>query len=179
MLVLISGGAASGKSEFAERAAVLLCKSGKLAYIATMCARDKEDAARVEKHRQARSGKGFITVESPFAVRGSKQLAGFDTALVECASNLLANVMFEQGVSAQEAVTRIPDDIIGLSRQVKNIVVVTNEVFSDGCTYDESVMEYISALGRINRAIAKSADVVIESVCGIAVFLKGEGLIDL
>ncbi|MEL7610805.1 MAG: bifunctional adenosylcobinamide kinase/adenosylcobinamide-phosphate guanylyltransferase [Bacillota bacterium] len=179
MLVLITGGAASGKSEFAEHAAVSLCAGGKLAYIATMRARDKEDAARVEKHRRARSGKGFTTIESPFAMPGAQALEGFDTALVECASNLLANVMFEQGVPAGEAVNRIPEEIAGLCRKVKNVVVVTNEVFGDGCPYGESVMEYISALGKINRAIAKSADVVIESVCGIAVFLKGKGLVEL
>ena len=58
MLILVSGGSASGKSEFAES---LVTSSGleKRIYLATMQVWDAESVRRVERHRQMRAGKGF------------------------------------------------------------------------------------------------------------------------
>ena len=68
MLILISGGAGSGKSEFAEG---LITASGleKRVYLATMKVWDDESVRRVEKHRAMRAGKGFVTVERPEDLR--------------------------------------------------------------------------------------------------------------
>ena len=62
MLILVSGGSASGKSEFAEG---LVTASGleTRAYLATMQVWDAESERRVERHRRMRAGKGFVTVE--------------------------------------------------------------------------------------------------------------------
>ena len=54
-----------------------------------------------------------------------------------------------------------------------NLVIVTNEVFSDGVRYDASTMLYIDRLGAINAALADMADEVIEVVAGIALPKKG------
>ena len=62
-LTLISGGAASGKSEYAEQTAV--AAGGPRYYLATMQVWDEESRRRVEKHRAMRAGKGFATVECP------------------------------------------------------------------------------------------------------------------
>ena len=58
MLILVSGGSASGKSEFAEG---LVAASGleTRAYLATMQVWDAESERRVERHRRMRAGKGF------------------------------------------------------------------------------------------------------------------------
>ncbi len=177
MMILITGGAASGKSELAERASVLL-NTGKKAYIATMLSGDGESLARIEKHRTMRSGKGFATLEASLAMPKTEALTGYDTVLVECVSNFLANVMFQSGKEASEAVCFILSELSGLRLKVSNTVIVTNEVFSDGGHYDEFTLAYIGALGRINRELARKADIVIESVCGIPLFMKGglEGL---
>ena len=63
MLTLVLGGAASGKSEYAE--SLVLKTTGPRYYLATMQVWDAECAARVEKHRKMRAAKQFVTVECP------------------------------------------------------------------------------------------------------------------
>ncbi|MBQ2568401.1 MAG: bifunctional adenosylcobinamide kinase/adenosylcobinamide-phosphate guanylyltransferase, partial [Clostridia bacterium] len=68
MTTLVIGGAASGKSEYAERLAETAHAAGRetpLWYIATMAAPDDESRDRVRKHRDRRAGKGYETVECP------------------------------------------------------------------------------------------------------------------
>ena len=69
MLILVSGGAASGKSAFAEE---LLVKGGAAPriYLATMELRDAESRERAQRHRRMRAGKDFITVERPLDLAG-------------------------------------------------------------------------------------------------------------
>ena len=62
MIILVTGGSGSGKSEFAENCCMKLPAVEKR-YIATMQAYDEESRARIRKHQNARSGKGFSTVE--------------------------------------------------------------------------------------------------------------------
>ena len=59
-----------------------------------------------------------------------------------------------------------------LLEQCENLVVVTNEIFSDGCEYDDMTKEYICHLGNINQYMAKKADIVVEVVCGIPIYHK-------
>jgi adenosylcobinamide kinase/adenosylcobinamide-phosphate guanylyltransferase len=88
-------------------------------------------------------------------------------------SNLVANEMYlPQGAGSrtQEAV------LAGLKRlaeQTEALVIVTNEVFSDGVEYDEFTKEYLRVLGEINAAAGKWADVVVEVVCSIPIVHKG------
>ena len=65
MLALVLGEAASGKSEFAEQLAMSL--ADERYYIATMQVSDSESQQRIERHRQMRQGKGFVTLEQPLA----------------------------------------------------------------------------------------------------------------
>ena len=62
-------------------------------YIATMQAFDEESRARIAKHRKARSGKGFETIEQGTHLE-TVCLPGGCTALLECMSNLVANEVF-------------------------------------------------------------------------------------
>lgn len=172
MTVLITGGAASGKSALAERLGVAL-NDGNLVYLATMQISDDECKTRVAKHRLMRADKGFKTIECPFGIPDIEDFAGFDTVLLECLSNITANVMFGLGKKPDETARFILADISRLCQAARQVIIVTNEVFSDGCDYDKLTLDYISALGVINRNIAAQVDVVIESVCGIPVFHKG------
>ena len=63
MLMVITGGSGSGKSAFAEEKAVMLAAGGPLAYLATMQVYGEEGRRKVERHRQLRDGKGFVTIE--------------------------------------------------------------------------------------------------------------------
>ena len=159
MLILVSGGSASGKSEFAEG---LVTASGleTRAYLATMQVWDAESEGRVERHRRMRAGKGFATVECPVNLAGAVLPAGC-AALLEDLSNLTANEFF--GPQGRE----------GAFGRVLSGVVVTNELFSDGMDYDPETLAYLDVLARLNRAVARRADRVYEVVCGIPIAWKG------
>ena len=97
--------------------------------------------------------------------------------LVECISNLTANEMFlgeGRQRTAEETGEKIVRDI-GMLKKAAHLVVITNNVFEDGIVYEEPVMEYIRAMGRINGALAGMADKVVEVVAGIPVMIKDTG----
>ena len=162
MLILIIGGSGSGNSEIAENMAVNL--GGRLTYIAAMEPRDEESVKRIERHRTARHGKGFETVERYTDIKGLN-IEG--TALLECMSNLLANEMYSPDGAGENAVKEILAGIERLCNCCDNLVIVTNEVFSGGTEYDKDTKIYMKNLGCINRYIALMADAVYEVSCGI------------
>ncbi len=169
MLTLVSGGSASGKSEYAEGLATAVADRPRL-YIATMQVYDAEGEARVARHRAMRAEKGFETLECPEDLLHAPIPAGC-TALLECLSNLTANECF--GPVGFEGVTeRILAGIDRLCRLAGEVVIVTNEVFSDGIDYGETTEAYLSVLAALNRAAAARADRVVEVVCGIPVVWK-------
>ena len=167
MLVLITGGSGSGKSEFAEKTAVEF--GGDMLYIATMKPHDEECVKRIERHRKMRQGKGFRTVECYGSLCEVTQTA--DTMLLECVSNLTANVMFAPN-GAGDTVYEIMRGIAHLLDRCDNLVVVTNEISSDGIEYDDSTEAYMKNIGDVNCKIAKIADAVYEVVYKAAVRLK-------
>lgn len=171
-MILVTGGSASGKSAFAERLTAGLATEG-LYYIAAMKPYGEEGRARVRRHRNMRSGKGFQTVERYLDVGGAPVPAGC-TALLECLSNLLANEMFETGQQPEgtAAAERIWQGIDRLRVKCSHLVIVSNEVFSDGVSYDRETAAYVKALGRLNTALAAEADAVYEVVYGVPVTLK-------
>ena len=70
----------------------------------------------------------------------------------------------------QEAILR---GIERLCSAAADIVVVSNEIFSDGTPYDPSTQAYIARLAHLNAALAQRADTVVEVVCGIPIVQKG------
>lgn len=189
MLHIVYGGSASGKSSYAESFAMSLQGEGRLLYIATMYPYkwntteiDPETMQRIERHRAMRADKGFDTVECYRHVEhivAKRQ----DVLLFECMSNLLANEMYLEpdsnaGSDMAETMSPVSNKIvqalIDLSTRVQELVIVTNDVFSDGgsLTYDESTREYVKNLAEINCALAREAATVTEVVCGIPVIVK-------
>ncbi len=92
--------------------------------------------------------------------------------LLECMSNLVANEMFEPDGAGENTVNAILRGIDRLRRQANRIIVVTNEIFSDGICYDADTMRYLSYLGAVNQALALQANRVTEVVYGIPTALK-------
>ena len=170
MLILVSGGAGSGKSAFAES---LVTTSGlqNRVYLATMRVWDAESVRRVERHRQMRAGKGFATLECPEDLAGVSLPAGC-AALLEDLSNLTANEFFGETGRAG-TFDRVLAGVDRAAARSALLVVVTNELFSDGMDYDPDTLAYLDVLARLNRAVARRADQVYEVVCGIPVPWKG------
>ena len=165
MLVLITGGSGSGKSEFAENLTVSL--GGDRTYIATMENQSEDAAKRIEKHKKQRSSKGFKTVEC-FSDVDKPDISG--TAILECLTNLLANEMFSE--KEENPVSKIQRGISALLSRCENLVIVTDDIFSGGLDYDETTLEYIKNMGALNCLVAEKADEVYEVSCGIANKIK-------
>ena len=179
MVYVVTGGSGSGKSEYAENLTVSL--GGNRVYAATMQVYGEEGRQRVARHRRMREGKQFVTVECPTDLDQLTEnpdlcsLISGNVVLLECMSNLTANEMFSQdgGKETAELVKdRILKGVQKLLKVCRHLVIVTNEVFSDGNLYDPETMEYICCLGMINTALGVMADQVTEVVCGIPVPLK-------
>ena len=173
MLCVVTGGSGSGKSEFAEKWLVVHDDTGGARYyIATMKPFGKEAEKRIARHRRQRQGRGFTTIEQYLNLEKVPVEPGA-SVLLECMSNLVANEMFEDDGSHDKLVTAIEAGINHLLARAKHVVVVTNEVFSDGEAYDASSMQYLAYLGEVSRMLAKKADLVVEVVYSIPVILKG------
>ena len=164
MLTLVTGGSASGKSAYAESLITAASGAPRL-YVATMQVYDAEGEARVARHRAMRAEKGFETLECPEDLLHAPVPAGC-AALLECLSNLTANECFGP-VGFPGVTERILAGVERLAALAENLVIVTNEVFSDGTDYGETTEAYLRVLGALNRAVAARADRVIEVVCGI------------
>lgn len=171
MLILITGGAASGKSAHAER---LLCEAavGARLYLATMETHSEAAQQKIARHRALRNGKGFETLEQTHALQQISFSKFYDGILLEDLGNLVANELFSSDGEPSKTTEQILTDIIWLRRRCNTLVVVSNSVFSDGLTYDADTRRYIAALGRLNTMLAARADGVYESVCGILCRLK-------
>lgn len=167
MFTLVIGGAASGKSEYAESRVTGL--PGRRIYLATMRPWDQECRARIARHRRLRQDKGFETLERYTDLAGAEVPAGANV-LLECMSNLTANELYDPEGGGQEAVLRGVDALLA---RCGHLTVVTNEVFSGGTACEEDTLRYLRALARINRLLAARADTVAEVICGLPNYLKG------
>lgn len=170
MTTLITGGSKCGKSSLAEN--ILDSFQGRKIYIAAMQPFGADAYEAIERHRKMRAGKGFETIEKYTDIHELK-LSRESAVLLECMGNLCANEMFS-GDLISDPSDKIVNGIKKLSDSVSELVIVTNQVGSDGIVYAEETMEYIRILGEINRRTAEIADNVIECVYGIPVLLKGE-----
>ena len=182
MIYLVTGGSGSGKSEYAEN---LVMASGFPVryYVATMTVYGEEGKAKVLRHQELRRGKGFITVECQAdvgtALRGISNSNQEAILLLECVSNLAANEMFADSVEelGNAAINRLAGklagDILSLAPRVRDMVIVTNEVASDGITYNPGTDQYIRLMGLVNRRLGACSHQVVEVVYGIPVVWKG------
>lgn len=170
MITLITGGSGCGKSTYAESR--MLSYSQPRVYVATMIPCGEDAERRIARHRQLRAGKGFETLEKGVDVGGLPLPEGA-SVLLECLGNLVANEMFEPDGAGENAEERCLDGIRSLARRAANLVIVTNEVGSDGREYGEGTERYMQIMGRLGCRIAEMADEVCEVVCGQPVWLKG------
>ncbi len=177
-LILVLGGARSGKSAFAQRLALEMGGDDVL-FVATAEAGDEEMHTRIEKHRQERPA-GWRTLEAARHVGAAIGEQGEPAAvvLVDCLTLLVSNVLMGLGESADlaEAELAVLDEVSGLlsaHRQAGNtFIVVSNEV-GLGLVPDNPLGRlYRDVLGRANQILAGHADRVYFLVAGLAMDVR-------
>lgn len=176
-LILVTGGARSGKSAFAERYAAGCGR--KIAYIATAQVLDREMEFRVGLHRRRRPA-DWDTYEAPFdahtAVRAAA--AGHDMLLFDCltvyVSNLLCSLDSIENSDKNYALVKDACEKIAAAVRESSatLVVVTNEVGGGIVPMHRLSREFRDLSGLANQLFAKEAEEVYLVTAGIPVNIK-------
>lgn len=179
MFHVVTGGSGSGKSEYAEG---LIVEWGRRKpdsvryYIATMMPFGEETKAKIARHQRMRAGKGFRTVECYVNLAdAAKRIVRENEkplVLLECMSNLAANELYAEGGARKKTADAIMGGVRLLKQECECLVIVTNEVFSEGAEDSPEMQEYKKVLGEVNRRMAQAAEQVTEVVYGIPVEVK-------
>ena len=172
MTALIIGGAASGKSDYAERLLLRLSGDAQRIYVATMEPYGAEASARIAKHRQARADRGFVTLER-FTNLAGLRVPAKSAVLLEDLGNLCANELYSPQGMRDGAEIAILEGVTRLREQCAHLLIVSNEIFCGGTAYQGDTSRYLRLLARLHRKIAENADAVCEISCGIPIYYKG------
>ena len=168
---LITGGARSGKSRYAE--GLVTASALPWTYIATAQAFDDEMRARIAAHRAGRLP-GWWTLEAPLALPetiAQVAVAGHPI-LVDCLTLWVNNLMLAE--RSPEAET---ERLLAVMRSIKvPIVLVTNEVGMSIVPENPMARAFRDHQGRLNQRVAALADRVVFMVAGLPMFLKGSAL---
>lgn len=169
MLELILGGARSGKSAFAERRAR---DSGyECRYIATAHAGDDEMAARIEHHRQQRSGFA-LTIEEPLHLADviANNMADDRCLLIDCLTLWLTNLLLAGDAQTFE---RERVQLLELMPRARgHIIFVSNEVGQGIVPIDPLSRRFVDESGRLHQQLAQQCDRVFFVAAGLAQCLK-------
>ncbi len=166
-LTLVLGGAASGKSAFAEN--LILSEEAPRIYIATAQVFDDEMQAKVKKHL-AQRGEGWQTLETPTDVADVlPKLPAGALVLLDCATMWLSNHLLAE--------SDLPEEQAGLLAALKTcaarVVIVSNEVGLDVVPENALARRFREAQGALNQALAAQADLAVLVVAGLPLTLKG------
>lgn len=167
-LTFVVGGAASGKSSFAEM--LTRAANKPKVYIATLQPFDKEMHDKVSQHREDR-GTDWITMEAHLDVAGAVATAEpHQIILLDCVTLWLTNVILAE-VDVDAAIDGL---LQALADAPCDVVVVSNEV-GMGIVPDNALSrKFRNAQGKVNRLIAAQADTVLTVIAGLPLALKGD-----
>lgn len=166
-LSFVLGGAASGKSAFAE--GLVLADRGPRGYIATAQVWDAEMEAKVARHKMMR-GASWHTIEEPLDIKAAlTQMTGIETILVDCATLWLTNQLMAKADLKAASLSFV--ETLGEASQ--RIVVVSNEV-GQGIVPDNAMSrQFRDAQGYLNQLLAARADLAVNVIAGLPMVLKG------
>jgi adenosylcobinamide kinase / adenosylcobinamide-phosphate guanylyltransferase len=181
-LILVTGGARSGKSRLAEEMAH--AAGGPVVYMATAGVSDGEMAERVRVHRLRRPA-GWTTLEEPLAVTEAlkKVEAAGGTLILDCLTLWLTNLLLERysedlppeaHQDLERGILQIVAGFVDTALAVPfRVIVVTNEVGLGVVPAYPLGRIYRDLAGRANQLVAAAADAVFLTVSGIPVRIKG------
>ncbi len=169
-IVLILGGARSGKSTYAQKLAERWWPSP--LYLAPAETLDDEMADRVKLHQENR-GSRWACVEEPLDIAKviKDSTPARDGVLLDCATLWLTNVLLKEGVAGIE--TRKHALTAALQTCSTGVIIVSNEVGMGIVPEYPLGRDFRDQQGWLNQELAAIADTVIFVVAGIPMFLKG------
>ena len=179
-LTLITGGARSGKSSFAEN---LAKQCNRVLFVATAEALDDDMARRIEAHRSSRPAE-WDTLEEPRnladAIRDtmSHDASMYDTVVVDCLTMWVSNLLlfYEGKLDTEAKIISAATDLLEVcDASSARWIVVTNEVGLGIVPSSSLGRAYRDALGRVNSLVASRADKVYLMAAGLALELKALG----
>ncbi len=179
-IILVTGGARSGKSEIAEQLAGVV--SERVIYIATAAVHDEEMADRVRRHRERRPP-GWCTVEETH--RLAEALAGIPAGscvLVDCLTMWISNILMDESLFDDNGLNNLDQEeyilaetgkLLATARQRGlTLVLVSNEVGCGVVPASKLGRLFRDIAGRVNRRVAAEADRVYLVMAGIPVEIK-------
>jgi len=173
-IILVVGGARSGKSGAAERM-VKEC-GAKRFYIATMPVFDGETADRVELHRQNRAADHWVTIEEQLDLTGALRRAadsGAEGILVDCLTLWINNLLYRDETLTEREMAEITRQLVEVLRQLPSCtVLVINEVGLGLVPESPLARRFRDLSGRCAQIVAAAADEVYFMVAGIKQRIK-------
>ena len=174
-IILVTGGARSGKSRFAERLALTF--GTPLGYLATCESLDTEMDERVERHRKRR-GLEWMTIEEP--LRLTEMLSAndgrFRAVLVDCVTLWLSNLLLAHE-KPERVMATVRELVEAAPKFVTPLIFVTNEVGMGIVPENRLARRYRDLVGICNQSLGREADLVLMITCGIPMPLKGEKIL--
>jgi adenosylcobinamide kinase/adenosylcobinamide-phosphate guanylyltransferase len=176
-LILITGGARSGKSSYALEISEKISK--KRLFIATCPTIDSEMSERVIRHKEERKGRGWQTKECPLLLETvfKNETAAFEVILLDCVTLWVNNVLFSVGNDHAELDDQVIKEktlawLTAACEVQGTVVCVTNEVGLGIVPDNPLARKYRDLVGTVNQTIGKMADEVVLVSCGIPLYLK-------
>ena len=174
-IILITGGARSGKSSFALQKAEEL--KGRHCFIATCPVLDKEMAERIDKHRKERSRHIWDTVEEPLSIAEVLSRGSHDVYLVDCLTLWINNHLESCGREKIDCNESFIGDatervLTAIETVAATVIFVTNEVGLGIVPSNALARRYRDLVGQCNRLVAAAAEEVVLISCGLPIYLK-------
>jgi adenosylcobinamide kinase/adenosylcobinamide-phosphate guanylyltransferase len=181
-LILLLGGARSGKSALAERLAARLAGAGDVLYVATAHAGDDEMRARIAEHQRRRPA-AWRTLEAPYDLAAGirEHAAGASVVIVDCLTVWASNVLLREAGDAETLTPAQESEVLG---QVADLLSACRETSAACLLISNEVglglvppyplgRAYRDLLGRANQTLARRADEVYLLVAGLPMTVKG------
>ena len=173
-LTLVTGGARSGKSDYAEQLALRLARP--TTFVATAEALDEEMASRIAHHRSRRDP-SWATVDAPLQAADAVYHASSPVVVLDCLTLLASNLLLLAEAEGHDGAAAVREEVERLIRvrdaRDGRLIVVTNEVGLGVVPGTPLGRRYRDSLGEANKTVARAADAVILMVSGIPMVLRG------
>ena len=170
-VTLVLGGAASGKSRYAQVLAE--ARSGSLLYVATARADDDEMSQRIARHRQARDDR-WQTLEEPQDLAGQLPGAskGHAVVLIDCVTLWLTNLLLANQEDPARVRPAVNAFVASLDHIETDVIMVSNEVGLSLVPEYPLGRLFRDLAGQVNQQLAERADQVWLVTAGLPMQLK-------